>query len=98
VDVKVDSSLHSSFPCCSDLLLSSTLFEFIYHFNLTSSNMVNTFLIAALAAGLVTALPLYRRDDSSDPLSVESLQNATVRMELHKYTPHTEPNTAPSLW
>ncbi|KAJ7826440.1 hypothetical protein B0H13DRAFT_2374420 [Mycena leptocephala] len=41
--------------------------------------MVNTFLIAALAAGLVTALPLYRRDDSSDPLSVESLQNATLQ-------------------
>ncbi|KAJ7864160.1 hypothetical protein B0H13DRAFT_2353815 [Mycena leptocephala] len=41
--------------------------------------MVNTFLIAALAAGLVTALPLYHRDDSSDPLSVESLQNATLQ-------------------
>ncbi|KAJ7802631.1 hypothetical protein B0H13DRAFT_2389456 [Mycena leptocephala] len=41
--------------------------------------MVNTFLIAALAAGLVTALPLYRRDDSSEPLSVESLQNATLQ-------------------
>ncbi|KAJ6487311.1 hypothetical protein DFH09DRAFT_1105998 [Mycena vulgaris] len=65
VDVKVDSSLHS-------------FHEFFYYFNLTSSNMVNTFFLAAFAAGLVTALSLYPRD-SSGLFDIQSFQNVTLQ-------------------
>ncbi|KAJ6596392.1 hypothetical protein DFH09DRAFT_1072428 [Mycena vulgaris] len=40
--------------------------------------MGNTFFLAAFAAGIVTALPLYRRD-SSDLFDIQSFQNVTLQ-------------------